>query len=140
VFSANHPDSLQKVIQNVENYYSRNRPSLNDLAYTLGARREHLAHRAFSITDGSLPLEVSPAAKCGLSQRPVFVFTGQGAQWPGMGKELMEDFPSFLQDIRSMDETLAKLEHPPSWTIESMYGKWTFQLLSLRSRGLGLTI
>jgi hypothetical protein len=45
-----------------------------------------------------------------------------------MGKELMEDFPSFLRDIRSMDEALARLEHPPSWTIESMYGKETPQL------------
>lgn len=123
VFSANHPDSLHRVIGNVENYYSQHRPLLNDLAYTVNVRRQHLLHRAFSVTDGSLPWEVSPATTCEVPQRPVFVFTGQGAQWPQMGKELMEDFPTFLQDIRSMDETLGKLDPPPPWTIESMFSK-----------------
>ena len=36
-----------------------------------------------------------------------------------MGKELLEDFPDFRDDIRAMDKVLAELPDPPSWTIES---------------------
>jgi acyl transferase domain-containing protein len=46
-----------------------------------------------------------------------FVFTGQGAQWPGMGKGLMEEFTSFAEDMHELDVVLAKLPHPPVWTI-----------------------
>ncbi|KAH0559952.1 hypothetical protein GP486_003527 [Trichoglossum hirsutum] len=35
-----------------------------------------------------------------------------------MGKELMEEFPAFVEDIRAMDRTLAELPCPPSWSIE----------------------
>ena len=123
VFSANDSDSAQKVIQNIGNYYVQQRPSLHDLAYTLGARRQHLSYRAFSVNNGSAPFEVSSITHCAASQPPVFVFTGQGAQWPEMGKALMHDFPAFLQDLRSMDRTLSRLTHPPEWTIESQYRK-----------------
>jgi acyl transferase domain-containing protein len=93
---------------------------LRDLAYTLGARRQYLPYRAFAITDGSAPFEVSITSSKRTDSRPppLFVFTGQGAQWPGMGKELMADYASFLHDIRVMDSTLRKLKLPPEWSIE----------------------
>jgi hypothetical protein len=34
-----------------------------------------------------------------------------------MGRDLME-FPSFLENIQSMDRVLKSLEHAPSWSIE----------------------
>lgn len=119
-FSANHPQSLRKIIENYEQYMKDNPLKLKDLAYTLGARREHLAHRVFSVTDGTLPLEVSPIVKCRRSTEIVCVFTGQGAQWPGMGKVLMDSYPRFVDSIRTLDQALAKLKHPPGWTLEGM--------------------
>jgi hypothetical protein len=35
-----------------------------------------------------------------------------------MGRDLMFEFPSFLENIRSMDRVLRALEHAPSWSIE----------------------
>lgn len=89
-----------------------------DLAHTLGCRREHLLHRAFCVTDGKAPLEITPFAKSKSYQQINFVFTGQGAQWAGMAKELLDDFSHFRDDIKAMDNVLAGLPDPPSWTIE----------------------
>jgi acyl transferase domain-containing protein len=120
VFSANHEESLAATIRNMKEFYAQTRPSLQDLAHTLGSRREHLPYRTFAITDPSRPFDVNTAnmkaATIGL--KPVFIFTGQGAQWPGMGKELMVAYPSFLRDIRAMDSHLAGLKQPPSFSME----------------------
>jgi acyl transferase domain-containing protein len=35
-----------------------------------------------------------------------------------MGTKLMEEFPTFVDDIRVMDRTLSMVLRPPSWTIE----------------------
>ncbi|KAF9870424.1 hypothetical protein CkaCkLH20_12091 [Colletotrichum karsti] len=48
----------------------------------------------------------------------VMVFSGQGAQWPEMGKDLFHADQAFRDDIRKMDSILKSLIHPPSWTIE----------------------
>ncbi len=117
VFSANHPDSLRR---SVMDYQQRSPSVLADVAHTLGARREHLAHRAFCVTDGNTPLEISPFAKVKSPPQINFVFTGQGAQWTGMGKELLEDFIGFRDDIKAMDKALAQLPLSPSWTIEGI--------------------
>lgn len=47
-----------------------------------------------------------------------FVFTGQGAQWPEMGKELITEFPSFKKSIQELDSVLQRLHEKPAWTLE----------------------
>lgn len=47
-----------------------------------------------------------------------FVFTGQGEQWPGMGRELLERFPKYSNVIDDLDSHLRSLFHAPSWTIK----------------------
>ena len=100
---------------------------LVDLAYTLGCRRTHFAERGFIVaTRGTLSKDLSeerlqmlPSVKpSGSPSGLAFVFTGQGAQWPGMGKELFEEFSIFRQSIRHMDAVLQCIPHPPEWTIE----------------------
>ena len=118
VFSANHPDSLRRIVNGCEEYLSSNPRSLEAVAHTLGARRQHLAHRTFCVQDGTAPLEVSPFIRTKSAPQVVFVFTGQGAQWVGMGRELMEDFVNFRKSIEAMDRVLALLPDPPSWTIK----------------------
>ncbi|KAI6635430.1 Type I Iterative PKS [Pyricularia oryzae] len=103
----------------------------SDLAYTLGVRRSHLSSRGFWIAaPDSLSEDVvvgSDAASSKLHTRipgraygrhPLaFVFTGQGAQWAGMGRELMDEFPSFRRTVQMLDSTLQLLPHPPTWTL-----------------------
>lgn len=48
------------------------------------------------------------------------MFNGQGGQWAQMGKELMEQYPSFRNDIKRMDEYLSRLEDGPRWTLEGI--------------------
>lgn len=101
------------------------RVSVVDLAYTLGVRRSHLSLRGFMFArPGMLKEDVSlknlrtRVDDKTYSKLPVtFVFTGQGAQWPEMGRELMAEFPSFRQTIQRLDSTLQLLPHPPSWTL-----------------------
>ena len=50
----------------------------------------------------------------------VFVFTGQGAHWAGMAKELLNDYESFAADIRSLGKYLECLSKGPSWRLEGI--------------------
>jgi acyl transferase domain-containing protein len=50
-----------------------------------------------------------------------YVFTGQGAQWAGMGRGLMKTFKSFRDSIQSLDIVLQGLKRPPSWSLEGKH-------------------
>ncbi|EAW17483.1 putative polyketide synthase, partial [Aspergillus fischeri NRRL 181] len=118
VFSAGHPESLKQIVKNHQDYILVHPNRLQHVAYTLAERREHLKHRAFCVTDGKAPLTEPVATTCQSQSQVAFVFTGQGAQWVHMGKQLMADYPPFMSNIRSMDRILQSLEHAPSWSIE----------------------
>ncbi|KAJ8066769.1 hypothetical protein OCU04_004157 [Sclerotinia nivalis] len=45
------------------------------------------------------------------------VFSGQGAQWPEMGRDILLKDPEFRKDIAEMGQILQSLIHPPSWTL-----------------------
>ena len=117
VLSANHTDSLSTLVGRYKEYVKEKPQNLSDLAYTLGARREHLPYRTFLVTDGKEFVEGAQAIKPNSVSRLNFVFTGQGAQWAGMAKELIHDYPSARRDIEIMDQALQDLPHAPSWTI-----------------------
>ena len=77
---------------------------LGKLAYTLYARRSILRWRSYAVSD-SLP-QLSNALARGLesfrstnTRNVGFIFTGQGAQWHAMGRELMS-FSAFQQSLQ----------------------------------------
>ena len=53
----------------------------------------------------------------GTKPRIGFVFTGQGAQWFGMGRELMEQSPFFLQRLQECDRVLQNLPVKAEWSV-----------------------
>ncbi|MDR7304660.1 acyl transferase domain-containing protein/D-arabinose 1-dehydrogenase-like Zn-dependent alcohol dehydrogenase [Haloactinomyces albus] len=90
--------------------------SLADLAYTTGARRMHREHRLAAVVRsmGELGRELDAVAEgeptgtvstgvAGSGRRVVFVCSGQGSQWLGMGRELLAREPVFADAIRRID-------------------------------------
>ncbi|KAL8643711.1 MAG: hypothetical protein Q9226_008169, partial [Calogaya cf. arnoldii] len=118
--SANTAESLQKLKESYQDYIAMHPERASDLCYTLSQRREHLPHRTFFVTDGASVSEAPASAKIPVTQSPItMIFSGQGAQWPEMGKALMQHDPQFRKDIQVMDNVLKDLLHPPQWTIET---------------------
>jgi len=128
LLSANTPASLKAQIDLFQDYVTR-RPDVwpSDLAYTLAERRDPLPHRAFAVLrDGKFTV-VSPATKAPAESPQIYlIFSGQGAQWPEMGKELIQSDPLFRGSIQKMDEILRGVAEPPAW---SLIGKYFCTLL-----------
>lgn len=120
VFSAKHAESLELMVRNCKAHLAKGSASLRNTAHTLACRREHM--RAFVITD---KLDFDDAAVAGASApaapaapaRVAMVFSGQGAQWPGMCTSLLGSFPAFARAIDKMDSVLQALAEPPDWTL-----------------------
>jgi acyl transferase domain-containing protein len=119
VFSANTQESLRRQVSHCKEYLKLHPERLIDLSYTLSQRREHLLHRAFSVVGAQPVTNTSSYTKLPANvPRIVMIFSGQGAQWPGMGKDLIQNDPGFQEDIRAMDDILQSLNYPPHWKVE----------------------
>lgn len=125
--SASKPAALVSQAQRLATFIAKN-PHVNvvDLARTLGTRRSKLLERGFALV-GQKTLSEDLAPEVLQSAVPnksycahpfAFVFTGQGAQWPEMGKELITEFASFKRSIQELDSVLQKLPEKPAWTLE----------------------
>ncbi|PSR80251.1 hypothetical protein BD289DRAFT_441070 [Coniella lustricola] len=85
------------------------------LTWTLAHRRTAFDHRSFIIADSMKGLQSGLEnglahfrRQQGLMQGTAFVFTGQGAQWAGMGKELLA-FPVFSNSIERSNDCLCSM-------------------------------
>ncbi|GFF95380.1 hypothetical protein CNMCM8927_008449 [Aspergillus lentulus] len=121
VFSANDEKALDAQAAALDRHLSDPavKVSLRDLAYTLSERRSRHYHRAFAITS-STTLDLRTLNRGHISgQKPRigFVFTGQGAQWPTMGRGLVETFPLAARTIQHLDSVLKDAHDPPSWSL-----------------------
>lgn len=89
--------------------------SVVDIGCSLATTRAPLRHRAAVLTGDHADMLAgvrdlargaeNPLVRRAIAQhdpRPVFLFTGQGAQRPGMGRELAEAFPAFGDAYRSV--------------------------------------
>ncbi|KAL8848055.1 MAG: hypothetical protein Q9221_006915 [Calogaya cf. arnoldii] len=117
VFSGKHPESVRRSVQNHTAYLAAHIDSLPDMCYTLSQHRERLSHRGFCIAQDSGVSELSRINKPEMSPSVIFTFTGQGAQWPRMARELFTHEPKFAESIAKLDRVLSSLPEPPSWTL-----------------------
>ncbi|EFQ96996.1 fatty acid synthase S-acetyltransferase [Nannizzia gypsea CBS 118893] len=121
LFTANSLKSITRLVDNYKAWIEENPDKVSDLAYTLARRREHLPHRVFAIVSNGGVESVSQPTKSKSAKPPgvVMVFTGQGAQWPQMGRELLRSNEVFKSSIRSLDEYLQTIDgEKPQYTIE----------------------
>ncbi|MFH8696847.1 type I polyketide synthase, partial [Streptomyces chartreusis] len=92
---------------------AQHHPAL-DVGYSLATARSAFEHRAVLVAAGDAPAEV---ARGEAQEGPLAVlFSGQGAQRLGMGRELYGRFPVFAQ---ALDEVLGQL---PPGVREAMWG------------------
>lgn len=103
---------------------------LEDLAWTLQSRRSHFTFRAsFSgLTReeirSSIKGRLSSSAVSSLAIRPqsqsrmLGVFTGQGAQYALMARELIEGSVAARQILEGLETSLATLPDPPDWSMK----------------------
>ncbi|KAH5055929.1 hypothetical protein HBI88_091050 [Parastagonospora nodorum] len=121
-FSAHDFPTLKNSLANIRNVADQY--DVFDLAFTLSERRSRFFNRAFAVVGRDSPVEDLDDdeivfGKRGNGANIAFIFTGQGAQSPQMGKELMQQFPSYIATIRKLDGILANLgQDSPRWTIE----------------------
>ncbi|KAI1769355.1 putative polyketide synthase [Hypoxylon sp. FL1150] len=94
--------------------------SLADICYTMTARRQLYDHR-ISVTADSVEKLIknlrgaephhTPAKKAA-ENRVVFVFSGQGSQYLGMGQQFMSIYPVFARTVRQCDQVLRRSGFP----------------------------
>ncbi|KAL9608149.1 MAG: hypothetical protein Q9167_007001 [Letrouitia subvulpina] len=86
---------------------------LDHLTYTLGQRRTHLPWRCFATVGHpsvlmQLDARLSPPRLSSTEPKLGFVFTGQGAQWYRMGRELLV-YPVFRRSLWDAQDYLSSL-------------------------------
>ena len=130
--SAQDRDGIKRVRDSLSEFLRKQQISIGDepgfladLAHTLNLRRTHHQWKSYAIASSvetllkDLDNKDSPRPEYLGSTRPPrlgFVFTGQGAQWPGMGMELMA-YPEFKSCVLAADQYL-KTELGCSWSVE----------------------
>jgi acyl transferase domain-containing protein len=101
--------------------YDSEEQFLDNLAFTIGQRRSKFAwvnaQPATTVAELIKKLEISKSTPKKTSEKPRtgFVFTGQGAQWWAMGRELIEAYPVFKNVILAAEKHLK--EFGSTWNI-----------------------
>ena len=93
--------------------------NLNDICYTVSARRQVYSHR-LSIICSSIPdlraklekVDIKSIKPAKAAKSRIFIFSGQGAIHRGMGSELMKTAPLFRKIILKCNDIVEKLGLP----------------------------
>ncbi|RDH32115.1 hypothetical protein BDQ94DRAFT_160155 [Aspergillus welwitschiae] len=99
--------NLQIKSQERSNYLDR-------LSHTLISRRSCLSWRAYAVTEpdtdwNTIPGRLVSPGQSITSSNLAYIFSGQGAQWYAMGRELLDAYPTFFNSIREANAYLRTL-------------------------------
>ncbi len=123
--SARSPEALRDLARAYRTFLAAGGPGaalpLHDVGYTAGVRRIHHEHRlaivarthdeviarldSFARGEASQGLAAGKV-RAGLPRKLAFVFSGQGSQWIGMGRSLLETEPVFREALDRCDRAI----------------------------------
>ncbi|NWG15753.1 MAG: type I polyketide synthase [Chloroflexi bacterium] len=119
--SAHTPEALHALAGAYGDYLSQTDAALPDIVYTASQRRSHHEYRLVLAGRSREELVGQLEAYTGGQKRPgmaaghkspnreaglVFVFPGQGGQWLGMGRQLLEREPAFRETIERCEAAM----------------------------------
>ena len=123
MFSAHDEKGINRQAAEYASYFARLkiapdqfRNYLDRLVYTLNNRRTSLTWKSYAVVQALEDLQkldkiIAPAQRAFSKPALGFVFTGQGAQWAGMGRELII-FPAFDNSLENAEEHLNDIGCP----------------------------
>lgn len=142
VWTAADVGATQRMLQAYQSYFKTqiagNNGKLEQLAYTLAARRSIMSWRSFAVVDAATgdginesPIPVAQPIRASRDKlAAAYVFTGQGAQYVDMGLELSH-YAIFKESLDKSDAILAKLGC--AWAITGMSIPDSFQAIGGRT-------
>ncbi len=125
--SARDEEALRSLAGTYETFLRESSTDIGDICHTAGAGRTHFGHRlalvasdreafADALSGFLNEWEDAPGICHGQVRakfRIGFLFTGQGAQYPGMGRQLFETSRVFRETLQRCDEILREHLSPP---------------------------
>ncbi|MFQ5449963.1 MAG: SDR family NAD(P)-dependent oxidoreductase [Nitrospinaceae bacterium] len=125
--SARCPKALKEFTEKYLEFFDEEKnwslTALNDVCYTASVRRSHHDHRLAlvgrsveemkanlqAVVNGERQTGWASGRKTrGASPKLVFVFSGQGPQWWGMGRQLLDEEPVFRETLQRCDELFGR--------------------------------
>ncbi|MFE2752616.1 amino acid adenylation domain-containing protein [Actinosynnema sp. NPDC059335] len=125
--SAKSDAALRTALRNLAEWSAGTTADLADIAHTLGERRAALRHRAALVCDSVAGIPAAAEAALGALETrdqagagQVFVFAGQGTQYPGMARELYEHATLFRDELDEIDRAFRRIGDVSP--VEAMFG------------------